>query len=75
MMIMIANAIGLATSLRGGQHRRGSVHRSAVLASLGHDAKRVLDHHHRAIDHHADADRQAGQRHQVGRQARTAPCR
>ena len=39
---------------------------------LGHDAVGVLHHHHGTIYHHADADGQARQGHQIGRQSELA---
>ena len=38
-------------------------------ASLPEQPKSVLHQHHGAVDHHPDADRQAGQRHQIGRES------
>ena len=58
---------GVGDFARRGEHRSGAVHRFSVRLALGHDAEGVLHHHHRAIHHHADADREARQRHQVGR--------
>ena len=52
-----------------GQHGRGAVDPFAMGLSFGHDAEGVLDHDDGAVDHHADADRQTRERHQVGRQA------
>ncbi len=59
-------------------HRRGHLrhgmqddaHAALVrVARLGQMRERVLDHHHRAVHHQADGDRQPAQRHQVGRDA------
>ena len=40
-----------------------------AVALVGQVPECVLHHHHRAVDHHADADRQARKRHQVRRHA------
>ena len=51
------------------QHGRGSVDLLSVFQTLSHDTKRILDHDYGPIDHHAYADGQTGQRHQIGRQS------
>ena len=66
MMIRIAKAIGLATSRAACQHDAACG--LAAVPARGQEPEAVLDHHHGAVDHHADADRQPGERHQVGRQ-------
>ena len=39
---------------------------------LGEVTEDVLDHHHSAVDHHADADGQAAERHEVAPTCRTS---
>ena len=45
------------------------VDRLARFPGMRQQSKRVLDEHHGAVHHHPRPDRQAGQRHQVGRDA------
>ena len=75
MMMAIANTIGRPTSVAARRitcardSRTGTAPGSVACARLGQVAIDVLHHHDAAVDHHADADRETAEAHEVRAEA------